>query len=155
MPSAPVLGMVCCPSKLRKKSYLGDPGLMERYVRINSFDIKLLSNILTLLLRLGLNRTNLINIIFIFIIFNIVIIIFIIVIIITIIMITLVALLVYISHQMPRFEIFQNSLYKKQKWPYDHVVHGHVAYATKQLLKIIMESAAMFTTSEYIFPVIT
>ena len=105
--------MVCCRSKVRRKRYLGDLGLLKRYVRIKSFDIKLLSNILTLLLLLDLDRINLINITFIFIIFIIITItiIFIIVITITIIMITLMALLEYISLHTPGF---QNSLYKKQ-----------------------------------------
>ena len=96
---------------------MNDPDLVKRYVRIKSFDIKLLSNsnILTLILLLGLNRIKLINIIFIFFTFIIIIIIIIIIInIITIIMITLMAVLVYINHFMPRPEIFQNSLNKKQ-----------------------------------------
>ena len=65
-------------------------------------------------------------------------------------MITLMALLVYISHLMPRFEIFQNSYtQQKAKW----MIHGHVTFATKELLKI-MQYAAMFATSGHIFPVI-
>ena len=111
--SAPVLVYGLLRSKLRKSRYLNDPGLVKRYVRIKSFDIKLLSKILTLLLLLGLNRIKLINIIFIFFTF-IIIIIIIIIIVITIIMITLMALLVYTSHLMPRYEIFQSSLNKKQ-----------------------------------------
>ena len=77
--SAPVLVYGLLRSKLRKSRYLNDPGLVKRYVRIKSFDIKLLSNILTLLLLLGLNRIKLINIIFIFFTFIIIIIIFIII----------------------------------------------------------------------------
>ena len=55
-------------AKYAKKRYLNNPGLVKRYVRIKSFDIKLLSNsnILTLLVLLGLNRIKPINIIFIF-----------------------------------------------------------------------------------------
>ena len=103
--------MVCCRSKVRRKSYLGDLGLLKRYVRIKSFDIKLPSNILTLLLLLDLDRVNLITFIFIIFIIIIITIVFISVITITIIMITLMALLEYISLHTPRF---QNSLYKKQ-----------------------------------------
>lgn len=80
---------------------------MKRYVRIKAFDVKLLSNILTLLLLLGLDRIKLLFLI-------IIIISFIIIIIITIIKVTLMPLLVYIRHHLPRFEIFQNSLNKKQ-----------------------------------------
>ena len=40
---------------------------------------------------------------------------------------------------------------QKAKW----TVHGHVALATEEFLKIRMQYAAMFTTSGYIFPVIT
>ena len=84
---------------------------MKRYVRIKAFDVKLLSNILTLLLLLGLDRIKLLFLIIIIINFIIVIII---IITITIIKVTLMPLLVYIRHHLPRFEIFQNSLNKKQ-----------------------------------------
>ena len=86
---------------------------MKRYVRIKAFDVKLLSNILTLLLLLGLDRMKLLFLIIIIISF-IIIIIIIIIITITIIKVTLMPLLVYIRHHLPRFEIFQNSLNKKQ-----------------------------------------
>ena len=82
---------------------------MKRYVRIKAFDVKLLSNILTLLLLLGLDRIKLLFLIIIIIISFIIIIIIII-----IIKVTLMPLLVYIRHHLPRFEIFQNSLNKKQ-----------------------------------------
>ena len=103
--------MVCCHNKLREKHYLNDPGLMKRYVRIKAFDVKLLLNILTLLLLLGLDR---IKLLFLIIIISFITIIIIIIIIITIIKVTLMPLLVYIRHHLPRFEIFQNSLNKKQ-----------------------------------------
>ena len=83
---------------------------MKRYVRIKAFDVKLLSNILTLLLLLGLDRIKLLFLIIIIIISFIIIIIIIII----IIKVTLMPLLVYIRHHLPRFEIFQNSLNKKQ-----------------------------------------
>ena len=111
--------MVCCCSKLCINCYLNDPGLVKRYVRTKSFDTKLLSNILTLLLLLGLNRIKLINIIFIFFTF-IIIIIIIIIIVITIIMITLMALLVYTSHLMPSMNFFKAHSTKSKMnspWP--------------------------------------